>query len=255
MNEKKAHDILKEYSPLAFKGYNEMISEILKDGALSTKTKEFLLIGIFAAQRYEEGLMLHARKAINAGATPEEIHEIALTTLISRGPVAYSECVKALKLVDRTVQPKAKKEREPSEDEILAALRKSYGILPNWVETMMEINYGALKGYFKIRKEVLKNGALPKKIKELVMLGINAAELYDDGIEIHVKRAYDSGASGREIYEAILVATVAGGMVSWLEGCKMAGKARIFKLRDAIFSLKKFAKFKQKYGIGYFDKI
>ena len=76
-------------------------SEVVKDGALSAKTKELMMVGIAVAIRCEYCLWKHVPEAVKMGATREEILEAVSTAIMmSGGPgVAYVSVV-VLKILD-----------------------------------------------------------------------------------------------------------------------------------------------------------
>jgi alkylhydroperoxidase/carboxymuconolactone decarboxylase family protein YurZ len=57
-----------------------------------------------------------------------------------------------------------------------------------------------------------REGALPRKTKELIMVGICCALLRPRGIRVHSERALTLGAAPREVLEAMEVAAIPGGM-------------------------------------------
>lgn len=57
-----------------------------------------------------------------------------------------------------------------------------------------------------------RDGALPRKTKELIMVGITCALRAQRGIRLHSERALKLGATPREVLEAIEVAAIPGGM-------------------------------------------
>jgi 4-carboxymuconolactone decarboxylase len=62
-----------------------------------------------------------------------------------------------------------------------------------------------------------REGALPRKTKELIMVGITCALNRPRGVRLHSERALHLGASPREVLEAIEVAAIPGGMPGlWL---------------------------------------
>ena len=62
-----------------------------------------------------------------------------------------------------------------------------------------------------------REGALPRKTKELIMVGITCALRAPRGVRIHSERALTLGASPREVLEAMEVAAIPGGMPGlWL---------------------------------------
>lgn len=79
----------------------ELHSEVVKDGALSARTKELMMVGIAVALRCEPCLWKHVPEAIRLGATREEIMEAVSTAIVMAGgpAVAYSSLV-VLKILD-----------------------------------------------------------------------------------------------------------------------------------------------------------
>lgn len=62
-----------------------------------------------------------------------------------------------------------------------------------------------------------REGALPRKTKELIMVGITCALNRPRGVRLHSERALTVGASPREVLEAMEVAAIPGGMPGlWL---------------------------------------
>ncbi len=62
-----------------------------------------------------------------------------------------------------------------------------------------------------------REGALPRKTKELIMVGITCALSRARGVKLHCERALALGASPREVLEAVEVAAIPGGMPGlWL---------------------------------------
>jgi alkylhydroperoxidase/carboxymuconolactone decarboxylase family protein YurZ len=62
-----------------------------------------------------------------------------------------------------------------------------------------------------------REGALPRKTKELIMVGITCALNRPRGVRLHSERALTLGASPREILETMEIAAIPGGMPGlWL---------------------------------------
>jgi alkylhydroperoxidase/carboxymuconolactone decarboxylase family protein YurZ len=62
-----------------------------------------------------------------------------------------------------------------------------------------------------------REGALPRKTKELIMVGITCALNLPRGVRLHCDRALTLGASPREVLEAMEVSAIPGGMPGlWL---------------------------------------
>jgi alkylhydroperoxidase/carboxymuconolactone decarboxylase family protein YurZ len=62
-----------------------------------------------------------------------------------------------------------------------------------------------------------RDGALTRKTKELIMVGITCAMRAPRGVRIHSERALSLGATAQEVLEAMEVAAIPGGMPGlWL---------------------------------------
>ncbi len=73
-----------------------------------------------------------------------------------------------------------------------------------------------LKGLF-VDATFGREGALPRKTKELIMVGITCALHLPRGVRVHSERALNLGASPKEVLEAMEVAAIPGGMPGlWL---------------------------------------
>ena len=67
-----------------------------EDGTLSVKVKELVMIGILASRGLQYGVAAHMRRAIEYGATKEELFEAIKAAAVPGGGVAYSVGVRAL---------------------------------------------------------------------------------------------------------------------------------------------------------------
>lgn len=73
-----------------------------------------------------------------------------------------------------------------------------------------------LKGLF-VDATFARQGALPRRTKELIMVGITCALNRARGVRLHMERALKLGATPREVLEAVEVAAIPGGMPGlWL---------------------------------------
>jgi AhpD family alkylhydroperoxidase len=70
------------------------------------------------------------------------------------------------------------------------------------------------------RLSVGEEGTLSVKVKELIVLGILASRGLQYGVEAHMRRALDYGATKEELFEAIKAAAVPGGGVAYSVGVR-----------------------------------
>ena len=78
----------------------------------------------------------------------------------------------------------------------------------------------SMSGFSSLHKAALADGALNKKTKELIALGIAIAACCDGCIAYHVHDSIKAGASHQEIMEAIGVAILMGGGPGMVYGCE-----------------------------------
>ena len=89
---------------------------------------------------------------------------------------------------------------------------------PLW-ETFRELDPEFLEAYLAFRSVPQREGPLPQKVKELILIAINAAttHLYGPGVRRHIQNALKAGATQEEILEAIQLTTVMG-----IHSCNLA---------------------------------
>lgn len=87
--------VMTEQLPGVMNALSELHFEVVKDGALSAKTKELIMIGIAIALRCEYCIWKHVNEAVKLGATHEEILETVSTAILMAGgpAVAYGSLI------------------------------------------------------------------------------------------------------------------------------------------------------------------
>ena len=106
----------------------------------------------------------------------------------------------------------AKDARKAFEDVSLGAGNKAYEIIadrdPEYARHLAAL---FVDGTFE------REGALDRKTKELIMVGITCALCRPRGVRIHSERALKLGATPRQVLEAMEVSAISGGMPGlWL---------------------------------------
>lgn len=86
-------------------------------------------------------------------------------------------------------------------------------------DQMRELDPEFMEAYLAFRSVPHRKGPLPPKVKELIMVAINAAttHLYAPGARRHMRNAIRHGATGEEILEVLQLTTVMG-----IHSCNMA---------------------------------
>lgn len=89
---------------------------------------------------------------------------------------------------------------------------------PVWAQ-IQEMDPDFLEAYLAFRSVPHREGPLPAKFKELILVAVNAAttHLYAPGVRRHMQNALEAGATKEEILETIQLTTVMG-----IHSCNLA---------------------------------
>ncbi|MHA1775564.1 MAG: carboxymuconolactone decarboxylase family protein [Promethearchaeota archaeon] len=74
-----------EFNPSAMNGFLKYVHSSNKDGALSAKIKQIILVSVAITKRCEWCIVYHTRKALELGASREELMEACLVTSVMDG--------------------------------------------------------------------------------------------------------------------------------------------------------------------------
>src|SRR5262245_62899378 len=72
-----------------------------EDGTLSVKVKEFVVMGVLASRGLQYGVEAHMRRALDSGATRDELFEAIKAAAVPGGGAAYSVGVRALQALEQ----------------------------------------------------------------------------------------------------------------------------------------------------------
>ena len=72
-----------------------------EEGVLSVKVKELVVMGVLASRGLQYGVAAHMRRAMEYGATKEELFEAIKAAAVPGGGVAYSVGVRALQELEQ----------------------------------------------------------------------------------------------------------------------------------------------------------
>jgi AhpD family alkylhydroperoxidase len=73
-----------------------------EEGTLSVKVKELVVLGVLASRGLQYGVVAHMRRAIEHGATREELFEAIKAAAVPGGGVAYSVGIRALQELEQS---------------------------------------------------------------------------------------------------------------------------------------------------------
>jgi AhpD family alkylhydroperoxidase len=91
---------MKDAAPNITRGFGGMFQKLMGEGALSVREKELIALGIGMAVRCEACIYSHTEKALAAGATREQIIELAGVVVTMQGGPGYVYVPKVLEALD-----------------------------------------------------------------------------------------------------------------------------------------------------------
>lgn len=99
---------------------------------------------------------------------------------------------------------------------------------PIW-DQLRTLDPDFLEAYLAFRSVPHRDGPLPQKFKELILVAINAAttHLYGPGVRRHIQNAIKAGATKEEILETIQLTTVMG-----MHSCNLAVPILLEEISD-----------------------
>ena len=97
---KKSAGQLKEQAPDMMNGFGGLFAKIMKDGAVSLKTKELIAVSIGVAIQCEPCIKLHVQKCLDVGCTKEEILEATSVAVMMSGGPAYTHMPMVLETIE-----------------------------------------------------------------------------------------------------------------------------------------------------------
>lgn len=100
-NEPQLQAIMRDYPDFWEDGLVPFFLRVYEVSGLDAKTSELVVVALLSLRGWETGIRVHAKQAIEAGATPEEVRGAALTTLVVGGIHRASV---ALDVVDRALE-------------------------------------------------------------------------------------------------------------------------------------------------------
>jgi AhpD family alkylhydroperoxidase len=78
-------------------------------------------------------------------------------------------------------------------------------------QKLLKMNSGVYRAFLEMEKAAFSDGMLPKKIKELIAVGISVTIDCESCMQWHIEQAAQSGATAKEVLEAVEVGIEMGG--------------------------------------------
>ncbi len=92
---------------------------------------------------------------------------------------------------------------------IIDRIERERGFVREWPRLLAERDPDFMECLHNVTTHVLhKRGSLPRKVKELLLISINAFNFYEYGFRVHVRSALKEGTTEEELLEALEVVGV-----------------------------------------------
>ncbi|UED80594.1 carboxymuconolactone decarboxylase family protein [Lysinibacillus sp. CD3-6] len=180
---------------------SSMYQALLTEGALTRKEKTLLLVGLFAARREEKQMLYFVKQAVEEGNAVTEMAELIASAIISRGIPTWLSGIEAItyaiQLSGDAQATKIGKEVDAfsSQQECIDYYQREFDVLPTWIQYLVDYAPDTLLTYSNLRTTSLRDGAVSRLLKELLLYAINVCDGYKKGILIHKTNAISLGAS------------------------------------------------------------
>ena len=96
-------DELSKHQPETMRQCKAFMGSTLKEGVLDAKTKEFVAMGTAMTARCKYCIAIHVKKALKAGATKEEIFEVAVVAILMGSGPTMTYIVEVQKTLDEFI--------------------------------------------------------------------------------------------------------------------------------------------------------
>lgn len=167
-----------------------------------------------------EGIDAYAERALDAGATPEQVHE----TLVLISGLGVHTLMEGSRRIARIAQARGLIDMQAPLDQGQETLRAKYvGHDPYWnvmereapgfIDALLRQSPDAFRAFFDYCAVPWKTGALPARSKELISIAVDASTThrYLPGMRLHLSNAVKLGIGRAAIMEALDIAAQAPG--------------------------------------------
>ena len=91
---------MQQLMPDMAKSFQGLFGSVMKQGALDVKTKELIAVSLGVSARCEPCIYLHVQKALDAGASRQEILESAAVAVMMQGGPAFTHVPAVIDALD-----------------------------------------------------------------------------------------------------------------------------------------------------------
>lgn len=182
--------------------------------ALPEKVRHFIRLAVAAnsTHMYMPAVRGHIRRALQAGATPEEVMEV-LECCATLGIHAMNIGVPILVevLEEAGVRTEAAELTEYQE-KLKADFTEKRGYWHEFWNEILELAPEFFDAYTELSSVPWVSGPLEPKVKEFIYIAFDTAatHLYTSGLKLHLQNAVGYGATAQELIEVMEIASTLG---------------------------------------------
>jgi alkylhydroperoxidase/carboxymuconolactone decarboxylase family protein YurZ len=193
--------------------------------ALSPRMRELVLVALHGTVTtlHGDGVRRHVRRALAAGATPQDVLDVLITIVGAANHALYFAVpvlVRELKAAGHpdAEMPPVTPEAQAIKDEFIRT-RGFWNEQRDVIVRMMPEYFAALN---QVSTDSWTNGTLTDKERELVCIAIDCTvtHMFEPGLAIHIRHALQQGATRDEILAVFHLASLTG-----LEGYILGAEA------------------------------
>jgi alkylhydroperoxidase/carboxymuconolactone decarboxylase family protein YurZ len=211
---------LRDADPEFYEAFAELAAVPQRSTALDPKVKELVCVAVNAAAThlFEPGIRAHVRRALELGATKEELLEVLELTStlgIHASTVGVPLLVEALSESDSDSQRRSETTAAPLDDR-RAALKADFeakrGYWHGFWDGLLALDPDFFEAYVAFSAHPWTNGVLEPKVKELIYTAFDASatHMYIPGLRQHIENALAYGATPAEMMEVFELASTIG---------------------------------------------
>lgn len=210
----RLREALETASPKAAAGMDLVLRGAAETGL--GEARSALVTACAACVRSQPDTQLDALvRAKAAGLPADQAWGAPAVVLVSRGAEAAQRLARGM--LETFGPPPVGRPHEgiPERAAAVEYFRAYFGELPERLSQLAGASSLAFDGYTLMHQGALRDGPLPDVLVELILCGINAAELQTDFVRIHAGAARRAGASEDEVVGAVLSAMPVSGAAVW----------------------------------------
>ncbi len=200
--------------PDFFEAYLNLSLVPWRTGVLEPKVKEFISIAVDGASThlFASGLKAHISRAVEHGATRDEIMEVLQLTStmgIHAAVIGVPLLIEALQEAGRWSGGQPLNERQ---EQLKADFTANRGYWHEFWNGLLELDTDFFEAYTDFSSLPWKRHVLEPKVKEFIYIAfdVSATHLFVPGLKLHLRNALAHGATAAELMEVIEIASEIG---------------------------------------------